>query len=148
MKDEYMLLAIEEAKKAYIEGEVPIGAVIVKNNVILSKTHNLKEKLKCATKHAEILAIEETSSKLNNWRLEDCDLYVTVEPCSMCASAIKQSRIKNVYAGIKSNDLNNNKIINTIFNNNYNNSRVNYYCGYYENEITKIMQKFFEEKRI
>ena len=89
--------ALEEAKKS--GKDLPIGAVIVKNGEVISSAHNEKEALQLSTKHAEIIAIEKASEKLNRWRLDDCDLYVTLEPCPMCAWAILQSRIKNVYFG-------------------------------------------------
>ena len=91
--------AIKEAKKAYDKLEVPVGAVIVKEGKIIARAHNLKETKYDTTKHAEILAIQKASKKLNNWRLIDCDMYVTLEPCSMCAGAIINSRIRKVYIG-------------------------------------------------
>lgn len=98
-KEYYMNEAIKEAIKAYEVGEIPIGAVIVKNDVIIARAHNLKEKAKCAVKHAEIIAIEIACGKLENWRLIDCEMYVTMFPCPMCASAINQSRISKIYYG-------------------------------------------------
>ncbi len=97
MNEKYMHLALLEAKKAYKKGEVPIGAVIVRNNKIISKAHNLIEKKQNSIMHAEIIAISKASKKLKNWRLIDCDMYVTLEPCLMCASAIELSRINKVY---------------------------------------------------
>lgn len=91
--------ALKEAKKAYDKLEVPVGAVIVKDGKIISRAHNLKETKYDTTKHAEILAIQKASKKLNSWRLIDCEMYVTLEPCSMCAGAIINSRIKKVYIG-------------------------------------------------
>lgn len=99
MQEKYMKLALKEAKKAYDKGEVPVGAVIVKDDKIIAKAHNLKEIKNDTTKHAEILAIQKASKKLNSWRLENCEMYVTLEPCSMCAGALIQSRIKKVYIG-------------------------------------------------
>ena len=81
-------MAINEARKAYKMGEVPVGAVIVKDDVVIAKAYNKKEKYGCVTGHAEILAVEKASKKLNNWRLNGCDIYITLEPCPMCASAI------------------------------------------------------------
>ena len=94
-----MLEAINEAKKAYKKGEVPVGAIIVKDNKIIARGHNLKEYKKDTTKHAEIIAIQKASKKMKAWRLVDCEMYVTLEPCSMCAGAILQSRIKKIYIG-------------------------------------------------
>ena len=97
---DYMKIAINNAKKAYDLDEVPIGCVIVRDNVIISSTYNRKEIDNIATYHAEILAINETCSKLHTWHLEDCVLYTTVEPCMMCMGAIKQSRISRVVYGV------------------------------------------------
>lgn len=91
--------AIKEAKKAYKKLEVPVGAVIVKNGEIIAKAHNLKETKYDTTKHAEILAIQQASKKLKSWRLIDCEMYITLEPCTMCAGAIINSRIKKIYIG-------------------------------------------------
>lgn len=95
----WMREAIREAEKAEKLGEVPIGAVIVKNNEIVGRGYNLRETTHDATAHAEILAIREASESLSSWRLLDCTLYVTLEPCPMCAGAIVQSRIPNVVYG-------------------------------------------------
>ena len=99
MEIKFMKEALKEAKKAYEKEEVPVGAVIVKNGKIIARAHNLKETKFDTTCHAEILAIKKASKKLNAWRLEDCEMYVTLEPCSMCAGALIQSRIKKVYIG-------------------------------------------------
>ncbi|MCI5773058.1 MAG: nucleoside deaminase [Erysipelotrichaceae bacterium] len=92
-----MKIAFEEAKQAFIEDEVPIGCVIVKNDVILAKAHNRKEQFKLSLAHAEILAIKQACEQVAEKYLNDCDLYVTLEPCMMCMGAIIQARIKNVY---------------------------------------------------
>lgn len=101
MDEHYMNLAIEEAKKAAAIGEVPIGAVIVHKGQVIAKGYNLRETTKNATTHAELLAIQEACTTLNNWRLEDTTLYVTLEPCPMCAGAILQSRIPRVVYGAR-----------------------------------------------
>ena len=95
----YMSEALKEAKKAYEIDEVPVGAVIIKEGKIIAKAHNLKEKKQLATAHAEILAIEKASKKMKNWRLEGCELFVTLKPCKMCRQVIKEARIKQVYYG-------------------------------------------------
>ena len=97
----YMKEALKEANKAYEKGETPIGAVIVKNNEIIARAHNLTETLNDCTAHAEVLAIRQASEKLGGWRLVDCDLYVTMEPCIMCSGAIVHSRIKKLIIGTK-----------------------------------------------
>jgi len=96
---EFMQLAIDEAKLAEEEDEVPIGAVIVRNGKIIAKAHNRRENSKCATHHAEILAIEEACRTLGGWRLPETTIYVTLEPCAMCAGAIINARIENVVYG-------------------------------------------------
>lgn len=95
----FMKKAIAEAKKAYAKGETPIGAVIVKDGKVIARGHNLREVKKNALCHAEIIAINKACKKLGGWRLFQCDMYVTLEPCLMCAGAIIQSRIKNLYFG-------------------------------------------------
>ena len=99
MKEKFMNEALKEAKKAYNKLEVPIGAVIVKDGKIIAKAHNQKEDKQDTTMHAEIIAIKKASRKINNWRLNDCELYVTLEPCPMCAGAIVNSRFKKIYIG-------------------------------------------------
>ena len=95
----FMKLAIKEAKKAELIDEVPIGAVIVKDGKVIARAHNKKESKNQATRHAEIEVIEKATKKVNNWWLEDCDIYVTLEPCAMCAGALINSRLRNIYFG-------------------------------------------------
>ena len=94
MKANFMNQAFLEAMKALKQGEIPVGAVIVKNNEIVSSGYNMKEMLQISTRHAEIIAIEKACEMLKNWRLNECDMYVTMEPCIMCCGAILQSRIR------------------------------------------------------
>lgn len=96
-----MVEAIKEAKKAELIDEVPIGCVIVKDDKIIARGHNLRESKQRSTAHAEIIAIEKACRKLKSWRLEGCSLYVTLEPCPMCSGAILQSRIEHVVYGAK-----------------------------------------------
>jgi len=98
-KEYFMKQALKEAKKAYNKLEVPVGVVIVKNGKIIARAYNQKESKNSPIKHAEIIAIEKACKKLNNWRLNDCDMYITLEPCSMCAGAIINSRIRKIYIG-------------------------------------------------
>lgn len=98
-KEYFMKEALKEAKKAYDKLEVPVGVVIVKDNKIIARAYNQKEMKNSPIKHAEIIAIEKACKKLNNWRLNDCQMYVTLEPCPMCAGAIINSRINKVYIG-------------------------------------------------
>lgn len=99
MQEKFMKEALKEARKAYEKLEIPVGAIIVKDGKVIARAHNLKETKQTATAHAEILAIQKANRKLNNWRLLDCDMYVTLEPCEMCMGAIISSRIKNLYIG-------------------------------------------------
>ena len=97
--EKFMKQALKEAKKAYEKEEIPVGAVIVKDGKIIGRGHNLKETKNDTTKHAEIIAIQKASKKLEAWRLENCEMYVTLEPCTMCMGAIINSRIKKIYIG-------------------------------------------------
>ncbi len=147
MNLEYMEVAYQEALKAYESDEIPVGAVIVKNDKIIAVGHNLKEKMVCSIYHAEILAIISASIELKNWRLEDCDMYITLEPCPMCASAIKQARIKNVYCGLSNLDPNNELIVKKIFESDAVNPSVIFYNNLYVDKVRALMQKFFNVKR-
>ena len=97
--EKYMQIALSAAQVAAEAGEVPVGAIVVKDGVVIAEGKNQKESTFCPTHHAEILAIESASKHLRSWRLSDCDLYVTLEPCLMCAGAILQSRIRTVIFG-------------------------------------------------
>lgn len=97
--EKFMKEALKEAKKAFDKEEIPVGAVIVKNGKIIARAHNVKETSKNATGHAEMLAIQKACKKLDSWRLLDCEMYVTLEPCSMCAGALINSRISKIYIG-------------------------------------------------
>lgn len=94
--ENYMRLALNEAKKAFKKNEVPVGAVIVKNGKVIARAYNEKETKKNAIKHAEIIAIEKACKKIQNWHLDDCEIYITLEPCMMCMGAICESRIKKI----------------------------------------------------
>lgn len=147
MNIKYLKLAINESKKSALNGEIPIGAVIVKNDQILAIAHNTKEKEKCCIFHAEINAIIEACEKNNNWRLDECDMYVSFEPCPMCASAIRQSRIRNVYCALSNSNSKNTQIIDKIFNELDINPKVLFYNDLLPIEMQNIMKKFFENKR-
>ena len=148
MNDKYMMMAFEEAKIAFNNNEVPIGVVIVKDDKIISKAHNRKELDNLVTSHAEIIAIQKAEKNLDNWRLDNCDLYVTLDPCPMCASAIKQARISNVYSALSNSDLNNSKIINEIFKNNDSiNKSVEFKTDLFVDKSKELLSLFFENKR-
>ena len=109
----YIKISYKEALKAYKKGDIPVGCVIVKNDKVIAKAYNKKEKNKIATYHAEILAINKACKKLKTWHLDDCILYSTMEPCIMCSGAIIQSRIKKIYYSISNKNfgnIENNKI--------------------------------------
>ena len=97
--NKYMDIAIKEAEKAYKKGEVPVGAIIVKDGKVIAKAHNTKETKRCAVNHAEILCIIKASKKLKTWHLDNCEMYVTLEPCMMCTGSIILSRIHAIYYG-------------------------------------------------
>ena len=147
MNVDYLKLAIEEAEKSILCDEIPVGAVLVENNEILSIKHNTKEKNNCCIYHAEINAIIEGCAKKKNWRLDHCDLYVSFEPCPMCASAIRQSRIKNVYCALSNSNKENTKLVEKIFNNVDINPKVSFYNNLMPDDVKKNMKKFFENKR-
>ncbi len=133
MKEKYMRIAIKEAEKAKKLGEIPVGAVIVKNGKVLSKAHNLKHTKNISIYHAEMLAIKKACKKLDNWRLLDCEMYVTLEPCSMCYGAIEESRISKLYIGSYSDE----KCVQEC--------KKEY--GVLEKECTGMLKSFFTEMR-
>ena len=147
MKEKYMKEALKEAKKAYDKEEVPVGAVIVKDGKIIARAHNLKETKKDTTCHAEILAIQKASKKLEAWRLEECEMYVTLEPCSMCAGALIQSRIKKVYIGTMDYKTGACGSVFNLFNDYTFNHKVECEIGILKEECEKILQDFFKELR-
>jgi tRNA(adenine34) deaminase len=147
MKEKYMLLALKEAKKAFNKGEIPVGAIIVKDGVVISRAHNEKEKYNMATKHAEIIAIEKASKKLNSWRLDGCVMYVTLEPCMMCAGALVQSRIKKVIYSINNEKFGGGERISQLLLNKNNNHIVEIESGIGFMESKMLLQEFFQNLR-
>ncbi len=142
----FLDLAYKEALKAYQKGEVPVGAVIVKGDKVISKGHNLRLNKNNPIYHAEIVAIEKASKKLNSWRLDDCVLYTTLEPCLMCTGAIQQARIKKVVFSAK--DQKGGCVVSQyhIFDDNKLPFKIEY--EYIEDErSSKILKRFFKEKR-
>lgn len=145
--EKWMKEAIKQAKKATQKDEVPIGCVIVKDDQIIARAYNKREMKQCSTAHAEILAIEKACKKLGSWRLEDCDLYVTLEPCPMCSGAIIQSRIRNVIFGAydpKGGCMGSNMNINDV-------RGFNHYPdiegGILQDECSRLLKEFFKAKR-
>jgi tRNA(adenine34) deaminase len=144
----YMQLALEKAKLARSKKEVPVGAVIVLNNKVIATGFNKREKTRNALWHAELVAINKACKKLKSWRLEKCDIYVTLEPCSMCAGAIINSRIKNVYFGAydeKSGACG--TVVNLLENKTFNHNP-NVVGGIMQKECSQILSSFFKNKRL
>ncbi len=140
-------IALKEAQKAYDEEEIPVGAVIVKNGIIIAKAHNIKEKKNCTIYHAEIQCIKKASKKLGTWRLENCEMYVTLEPCPMCAGALIQSRIKKVYVGTMDEKSGACGSVLNILENDKFNHRVEVETEILTKECREILKKFFKELR-
>ena len=147
MNNDFMDLAFSYAELAYKNDEVPVGAVIVKDKKVISYGFNQKEKNNSVLEHAELIAISNASKVLNNWRLDDCDIYVTLDPCPMCASAIKQSRIKNVYSALNNADFNNLSLILEIFSTDRVNSSVNFVSNLDIERSKRILSDFFKKQR-
>lgn len=145
--EKFMNEALKLAQKAYKKGEVPVGAVIVKGGKILSKGYNRKEKLHKATRHAEIEAIEKASRKLNDWRLNECEMYVTLEPCCMCAGAIIASRLKKVHIGAMEHNFGCCGSTLNLLHSEALNSNIEVEYGLLETESVSLLQNFFKEKR-
>ncbi|NLX77657.1 MAG: nucleoside deaminase [Clostridiaceae bacterium] len=147
MVNRFMAEAIEEAKKAYMEDEVPVGAVITYKGEIIARAHNLRETLNRATAHAEIVAIEKACEVLNSWYLTDCDLYVTLEPCIMCAGAIINARIRSLYFGAFDPRGGACGSVTDVFRLKELNHRVTVYAGIMEEECSLVLSEFFKSKR-
>lgn len=146
-KECYMKKALIEAKKAFDKDEVPIGAIIVKDGEIIAKAHNCKEIKKDTTMHAELIAIKKASKKLNSWRLTNCEMYTTLEPCPMCAGAIINSRIKKVYIGAKDEKSGAAGSVLNLFKDYKFNHLVEVEQGILEEDCKKILQDFFKYLR-
>ena len=146
-KEYFMEQALKEAYKAYNRLEVPVGVVIVKDNKIIARAHNQKEKKNNPIKHAEIIAIEKACKKTKNWRLNDCEMYVTLEPCPMCAGAIVNSRIKKLYIGVAQPKIGacGSKI--NIIEHYQTESKTDIEIGILQEKCLNILQDFFRELR-
>lgn len=146
-EEKFMKEAIKEALKAYEKLEIPVGAVIVRDGKIIARAHNVKETKRDTTKHAEIIAIQKASKKLDNWRLLDCDMYVTLEPCTMCTGAIINSRIRKVYIGTMDEKTGAcGSKLNLLEDYTFNH-KVELQTGLLENECKKVLKDFFKELR-
>jgi len=145
-----MQAALDMAHKSYQQGEVPIGAVIVCANQVISSASNTCESDKNALQHAEIKAIEQAANHKNNWRLSDCDLYVTLEPCPMCLGALFQARIQSLHIGCfdpKRNESSYVKSLQGLVKLTDNNHTLQITTGILQDECSQILKEFFKEKR-
>ena len=140
MDEEIMKIAFKESEKAYKINEIPVGAVVVRNGKVISKGYNMKEKYNDPTMHAEIIAIRKACKKIKDWRLNNCTLYVTMEPCEMCLDVILESRIKNIVCGIKNKK---NSKVNDLIRKN----QINIVYGVYEKKILEKLNAFFQKIR-
>ncbi|MDD3392049.1 MAG: nucleoside deaminase [Bacilli bacterium] len=143
MKEKYMMIALKEAKKSLKYNDVPVGAIILKNNKVVAKSYNKKEKYQSATRHAEIDVIEKASKKLNTWHLDDCTIYITMEPCLMCTGAIIQARIKKIVYATDNNKYGFSKQTNNLLEKN----NINITKNILKEESIKLLQDFFKNKR-
>ncbi|MDF2988032.1 MAG: cytosine/adenosine deaminase [Eubacterium sp.] len=146
-KEQIMLKALRQAELAFSKGEAAVGAVIVKDGEIIARGHNRKEAKLDVTSHAEIEAIKKAARKLGTWRLEDCEMYVTLEPCPMCASAIIQSRIKTLYIGAMDNRAGAAGSVVDLFRVPQFNHRVDVVIGLLHEQCTDILKRFFSQLR-
>ena len=142
-----MRQAIAEAKKAFEKDEVPVGAIIVFDNKVIAKAHNQREMLLDPTAHAEMIAITQASAYLQNWRLSDTTVYITLEPCTMCAGALVQARVKNLVYGAKDEKQGACESTVNLVNDPRFNHRINVISGVLEDECSLLLKQFFLEKR-
>lgn len=141
MLNEYMLAALREAETAAENGDIPVGAVIVKNGQVIASAHNTREKEGNAVRHAEITAIERACRAVGDWRLDGCDMYVTLEPCMMCAGAVAQARLRRLYFGAYDRERG------YVVSNPIEGFDVERYCGIMEKECAGVLDEFFERMR-
>ena len=147
MQEQFMKEALKEAKKAYNKLEIPVGAIIVKDGKIIARAHNIKEEKQDTTKHAEIIAIQKASKKLETWRLNDCEMYVTLEPCAMCAGAIIQARLKKLYIGTMDTKTGAcGSVLNLLKDFKFNHN-VELETGILKDDCEQILKNFFKELR-
>ena len=147
MENKFMKIALEEAEIAAKEGEMPVGAVIVRNGEVIATGHNLRNVSHDPTLHAEIVAIRKAAELLKDWRLSDCDLYVTLEPCVMCSGAIINSRMRSVYFGAYDAEYGAAGGRIDLFSKSYFGSTTKVYAGIMEDECTFMLKDFFASLR-
>jgi len=148
LEEVFMKEAIKEAKKAFKKNEVPVGAVVVKDNKIIAKAHNLNITTNDPTAHAEILALRKASKILRNYRLTDCEIYATLEPCPMCAGAMVYARIKRLVYATDDPKSGCCKSVLNIVNNKKLNHRIEVTSGVCKKEAEKLLKTFFKKLRI
>jgi tRNA(adenine34) deaminase len=144
----FMAFALAEAERAAATDEVPIGAVIVRDGQILAAAHNQREQLRDPTAHAEMIAITQAAAALDSWRLENCTLYVTLEPCPMCAGAIVQSRVKRVVYGAEDPKAGAVKSLYQLLEDPRLNHRAEVVAGVLAEECGRLLSQFFQQKRL
>mgnify|MGYP003557844354 FL=1 len=144
----YMYAALQEAQKAFDDDEVPVGAVVVHKNRIIGRGYNQIEKLKDATAHAEMIAITSASNNLQNWRLNECSIYVTLEPCIMCTGALLSSRIKELFYAASDIKFGACGSIHNLAENSKTNHTIKVYTGILANESEELLKTFFNKKRL
>jgi len=144
---EFMRVALEEAQKAAQEGEVPVGAVVVVNGQVIAKDHNRREQLQDPTAHAEIIVLKKAAKVLGQWRLTDATVYVTKEPCVMCAGALVNARVKRLVFGCKDEKAGASGTLYNITSDPRLNHRVEVLSGVLETECREILRRFFKNKR-
>lgn len=143
----YMKAALREAQRALDRDEVPVGAVIVQNGIVIAKGHNQTELLKDPTAHAEMIAITSAATHIGDWRLNECDIYVTLEPCIMCTGALLAARIRNLYYAIPDSKFGACGSVHNLAENSKTNHRINVYSGMMEDEVKSLMNHFFQAVR-
>jgi tRNA(adenine34) deaminase len=142
----FMKAALLEAKKAYMKDEVPVGAVVVHDGKIIARAHNLREEKQSFHAHAEFLAMLKATRKIGSWRLEDCDVYVTLEPCPMCAGAMIQARIKNLYYAAQDPKAGGVQSVVQLLDIPFNH-QIHVESGLMEDESKALIQSFFKKLR-
>ncbi len=147
MREFFMKAALEEAAEAGKADEVPVGAVIVKDGAIIAKAHNMRETAKDATAHAEIIAIKKACQALDAWRLTDCEMYVTLEPCIMCSGAILYSRIRKLYIGTMDPKAGAAGSVINVFEDYWFHHKCEIEKGIMQIECSNILKEFFKKKR-
>ncbi len=144
----FMYAALQEAERAYDDDEVPVGAVVVHKNKIVGRGHNQIEKLNDATAHAEMIALTSASNHIKNWRLSECSIYVTLEPCIMCTGALLSSRIDNLYFGASDSKFGACGSVHNLAENSKTNHSIKVFSGILAKESEDLLKSFFAKKRL